>query len=63
MSGFQKALPIALAAFCGVIGGVYTFQPILAPKDPIVEGREKTVPATQQTKPAADPTAAPTPSK
>ncbi|KAK4082034.1 hypothetical protein PCL_04840 [Purpureocillium lilacinum] len=42
MSGFQKALPIGLAVFCGVIGGVYTFQPVLAPKDLTVDGREKT---------------------
>ncbi|KAK5988697.1 hypothetical protein PT974_10185 [Cladobotryum mycophilum] len=33
MSGFQKALPIALTVFFGVVGGVYTFQPLFAPKN------------------------------
>ncbi|KAL3963750.1 hypothetical protein ACCO45_000754 [Purpureocillium lilacinum] len=59
MSGFQKALPIGLAVFCGVIGGVYTFQPVLAPKDLTVDGREKTLQPSQETRPAADPMPAP----
>ncbi|KAL6878147.1 hypothetical protein HDV57DRAFT_500111 [Trichoderma longibrachiatum] len=29
--GFQRALPLALTVFCGVIGGFYTFQPLFAP--------------------------------
>ncbi|QPG93754.1 hypothetical protein C2857_002249 [Epichloe festucae Fl1] len=29
MSGFQRALPVALAVFTGVLGGYYTFQPAL----------------------------------
>ncbi|SPJ82843.1 uncharacterized protein FTOL_10060 [Fusarium torulosum] len=28
---FERALPLALTVFCGVVGGIYTFQPIFAP--------------------------------
>ncbi|RSL99652.1 hypothetical protein CEP52_009595 [Fusarium oligoseptatum] len=28
---FERALPLALTVFCGVIGGYYTFQPVFAP--------------------------------
>ncbi|KAL7954088.1 hypothetical protein V8C34DRAFT_32380 [Trichoderma compactum] len=31
--GFQRALPLALTVFCGVVGGFYTFQPLFAPQD------------------------------
>ncbi|KAH8735319.1 hypothetical protein BGZ61DRAFT_444064 [Ilyonectria robusta] len=31
MSAFERALPLALTVFCGVIGGYYTFQPVFAP--------------------------------
>ncbi|KAM3514885.1 hypothetical protein MY11210_001490 [Beauveria gryllotalpidicola] len=30
----ERALPLALAVFCGVAGGFYTFQPMLTPKEP-----------------------------
>ncbi|KAJ6440823.1 acid protease [Purpureocillium lavendulum] len=55
MSGFQKALPIGLAVFCGVIGGIYTFQPVLAPKGPPGEGRDKSTQTTPETKAAGNP--------
>ncbi|ATY67493.1 hypothetical protein A9K55_000116 [Cordyceps militaris] len=29
----ERALPLAFAVFCGVAGGFYTFQPMLAPKE------------------------------
>ncbi|KND92530.1 hypothetical protein TOPH_02612, partial [Tolypocladium ophioglossoides CBS 100239] len=53
MSALQKALPLALTVFCGVLGGrfavdpdpscpgYYTFQPVLAPKDLPGEGQTK----------------------
>ncbi|KAJ4153261.1 hypothetical protein LMH87_009756 [Akanthomyces muscarius] len=31
----ERALPLALTVFCGVAGGFYTFQPMLAPKEPL----------------------------
>ncbi|KAH6994324.1 hypothetical protein EDB82DRAFT_501423, partial [Fusarium venenatum] len=31
MHVFERALPLALTVFCGVVGGIYTFQPIFAP--------------------------------
>ncbi|EJP62892.1 hypothetical protein ACQRIT_005097 [Beauveria bassiana] len=40
----ERALPLALAVFCGVAGGFYTFQPMLTPKEP-----QKTVHVTAQT--------------
>ncbi|KAI1045196.1 hypothetical protein LB505_004978, partial [Fusarium chuoi] len=30
MHVFERALPLALTVFCGVVGGFYTFQPIFA---------------------------------
>ncbi|KAF4508293.1 hypothetical protein G6O67_004697 [Ophiocordyceps sinensis] len=33
MSGLQKALPVALAVFCGFLGGYHTFEPMFAPND------------------------------
>ncbi|KAL7764558.1 hypothetical protein ACKLNR_005703 [Fusarium oxysporum f. sp. zingiberi] len=29
-SELERALPLALTVFCGVVGGFYTFQPIFA---------------------------------
>ncbi|KAM3498825.1 hypothetical protein MY10362_007870 [Beauveria mimosiformis] len=40
----ERALPLALAVFCGVAGGFYTFQPMLTPKEP-----QETVHVTAQT--------------
>ncbi|KAH7311741.1 hypothetical protein B0I35DRAFT_481680 [Stachybotrys elegans] len=45
MSAFEKALPAALAVFCGVIGGYYTWQPMLAPQ-PDIKPLPTTSPST-----------------
>ncbi|KAH7149752.1 hypothetical protein B0J13DRAFT_548758 [Dactylonectria estremocensis] len=37
MSVYERALPLALTVFCGVMGGYYTFQPVFAP-DALLKG-------------------------
>ncbi|KAH6877320.1 hypothetical protein B0T10DRAFT_496855 [Thelonectria olida] len=40
MGAFERVLPLALTVFCGVVGGYYTFQPVMAAeavrKDPLL---------------------------
>ncbi|KAI5457259.1 hypothetical protein BGZ63DRAFT_394340 [Mariannaea sp. PMI_226] len=56
MSAFERAFPLALTVFCGVIGGYYTFQPVLAKdavrKDPLLHPEIKT---EEQKNPASSP--------
>ncbi|KAL2204450.1 hypothetical protein CC79DRAFT_1337007 [Sarocladium strictum] len=33
MSLFQRVVPLALAIFSGVVGGVYTFKPLFDPAE------------------------------
>ncbi|KAJ3496413.1 hypothetical protein NLG97_g2677 [Lecanicillium saksenae] len=53
----ERALPMAMAIFCGVAGGFYTFQPMLAPKEPLDKLDEATKPVNAKTTDAKAPDA------